>query len=218
MSAPQADTSDMYAVHKVFRKSLGGAKDLLGAGVEAQPERVELLCSYYRNILAFLESHHGGEDALVFPLLLERVSEDKRARVATIAGQHAPLVETLEAANEAVQAFAADPSDSTRAAAAAALTKLDVELCVHLDQEEAEILPLATEHLSIEEWGALPGHAMASYTGDKIWLILGSIRENMTDDQRAQMLAHMPPPAVEMWTTMGNAAFDQMNAEVWQAA
>jgi hemerythrin-like domain-containing protein len=218
MSAAQTDTSDMYAVHQVFRKSLGGAGDLLGPGVEAQPERVELLCSYYSNILAFLESHHGGEDALVFPLLLERVPEDKRARVGTIAGQHAPLVETLEAASEAVQAFADDPSDDTRAAAAAALTKLDVELCAHLDQEEAEILPLATEHLSIEEWGALPGHAMASYTGDKIWLILGSIRENMTDDQRAQMLAHMPPPAVDMWTNMGNAAFDQMNAEVWQTA
>ena len=62
------------------------------------------------------------------------------------------------------------------------------------------MLPLAAEHLSVEEWGALPGHGMADFDGDKIWLILGLIRERMTDDQRAAMMAHMPPPALEMWT------------------
>jgi hypothetical protein len=218
MTAVAPDTSDMYAVHKVFRKSFGEVPTLLVAGVEDRPERVELLCSYYGNVLAFLEVHHNGEDILVFPLLLERVPEGQRELVSTIAGQHKPLVATLEAATEAVEAFGKAPSDATRRAAADALTKLGDELNAHLDQEEGEILSIAAAHLSPEEWGALPGHGMAHFTGDKIWLILGLIRENMTDEQRAEMLAHMPPPAVDMWTNMGNAAFDQMMAEVRRGA
>ena len=35
----------------------------------------------------------------------------------------------------------------------------------------------------------LPGHGMAAFDGDKIWLILGLIRERMNDEQRAAMLA-----------------------------
>ena len=65
----------------------------------------------------------------------------------------------------------------------------------------------------MEEWGALPGHGMANFHGDKIWLILGLIRERMTDEQRAAMLAHMPPPALEMWTGFGEQAFKEYAAE-----
>ena len=54
----------------------------------------------------------------------------------------------------------------------------------HLDREEAAILPLAAAHLTPEEWGKLPGHAMGSFGGDKIWLIIGLIRENFTQEQR----------------------------------
>ena len=212
------DTRDMYAVHQVFRTSFGDAPSLLSQGLEGQPERVELLCNYYANVLAFLEAHHGGEDALVFPLLLERVPEDQRSLVSTIAGQHEGLHEALDAANEAVRVFEANPSETTRQSAVSALTELDAQLCAHLDREEVEILPIATAHMSVEEWGALPGHGMAHFTGDKIWLIMGLLRENFDDEQRAAMLEHMPPPAVDMWVNMGNAAFDQMIAEVRQTA
>jgi hemerythrin-like domain-containing protein len=217
-NAPQTDTSDMVPVHQVFRKALGSAPELLHPGVEGDGDRVALLTSYYANVLSFLESHHGGEDALVYPLLLERVPAEQRDLVAEVGGEHTPLHASLEAAHAAVAAFAADPDDAHRQAAAESLATLDAELTPHLDHEEDKIVPIAAVYLSPEEWGALPGHGMAHFTGDKIWLILGLIRENMSDEQRAQMLAHMPPPAVDMWTNMGNAAFDQMIAEVRQSA
>jgi hypothetical protein len=47
-----------------------------------------------------------------------------------------------------------------------------------------------------------------------VWLILGLIRDQMTQAQRDQMLAHMPPPAVEMWTSMGEQAYKNLLAEV----
>jgi hemerythrin-like domain-containing protein len=215
---PSPDTSDMMAVHKVFRTSLGSAGDLLDSAGDDNRGRVELIANYYDNVLAFLDVHHQGEDLLVFPLLVERAPTDLQGRIDTIAGQHTDVHELLDAAKAAVAAFSATPNDNTRRAAADALASLDRTLVAHLDQEEEFIVPLAADYLSMEEWGALPGHGMANFGGDKIWLILGLIRENMTQEQRDQMLAHMPPPAVDMWQNMGNGAFDAMMADVRQTS
>jgi hypothetical protein len=99
---------------------------------------------------------------------------------------------------------------------ARAIGALDEALSAHLDHEEATIVPLATDHVTVEEWGTLPGHVMANFKGDKIWLIMGLIRENFTPEQRATMLEGMPPPARQRWETMGEASFNDMIAGVRQ--
>jgi len=207
LSEPAAplDTSDMLAVHGVFRDSLGAAPTLVGGIAPDHAERVAVIANYYENILSFLAAHHDGEETLVFPLLLERCA-DAEGLIDHMAEQHHEAMALLE---EAKSSLAAWPGGDA-AAQTAALERLD-ELCTHLgehlDEEEAKVLPLAAANLSMEEWGALPGHGMAAFNGDKIWLILGMIRERMTDEQRAQMLAHMPPPALDMWTGFGEQAF-----------
>ena len=55
---------------------------------------------------------------------------------------------------------------------------------------------------------------MASFDGDKVWLILGLIRQRMTQGQRDQMLAVMPPPAIEMWHGFGEETFISLIADV----
>ena len=113
----------------------------------------------------------------------------------------------------ALSAWAGGES-AAQADAASALGELAGRLEEHLGEEERRVLPLCAEHLSIEEWAALPGHAMGSFSGDKIWLVLGLIRERMTQTQRDEMLATMPPPAVEMWSTMGEQAYKNLIAAV----
>jgi len=211
-NAPRPDTSDMYAVHGVFRDTLGAAPTLVGGIAPGDEERVELIANYYENILSFLEAHHDGEEHLVFPLLRERCAGNEELINHMDAQHH----EALALLGEAKLSLAAWPGGDA-AAQAAAQERLD-ELCSHLlehlDEEETKVLPLAAEHLSMEEWGALPGHGMANFHGDKIWLILGLIRERMTDDQRAAMMAHMPPPALEMWTGFGEQAFKDYSSVV----
>ena len=45
-------------------------------------------------------------------------------------------------------------------------------------------------------------------------MILGLIRQRMTDEQRTAMLEHMPPPAIEMWTNFGEQAFNELSGQV----
>jgi hypothetical protein len=57
---------------------------------------------------------------------------------------------------------------------------------------------------------------MRTFTGDKVWLILGLVRENFTQRQRDLMLEGMPPPVRQMWETTGEASFNDLMAQVRQ--
>jgi hypothetical protein len=76
------------------------------------------------------------------------------------------------------------------------------------------MLPIAAQWMSPEEWGALPGHGMMSFRGDKPWLGLGLVREQLDQGQRDGMLAGMPPEVRTMWTEQMEPAFDAFIAEV----
>jgi len=212
-SAPRPDTSDMPAVHKVFRSSLAAAPAFT-ASAAGDSDRRALIANYYTNVLAFLEAHHDGEEELVFPLLIERAPESK-IRVEQAKAQHAEVVGLMGTARASLGSWEAG-ADSDAGGVVRSLQALEDVLSPHLDQEESEIVPLASEYLTVEEWGALPSHAMAHSQGDKIWLIMGLIRENFTQAQRDMMLEHMPPPARQMWETMGETSFNDLIAQVRQ--
>ena len=211
-SVPRPDVTDMYAVHGVFRDTLGAVPRLVGGIAQGDAARVALIANYYENVLSFLEAHHDAEEKLVFPLLRERCAGED-ALLDELVEQHQEAIKLL---GEALRALSAWPSGDagSQKATEDALMALRDQLVRHLDEEEERALPLAAANLSMEEWGALPGHGMANFHGDKIWLILGLIRERMTEEQRAAMLEHMPPPALEMWTGFGEQAFKDYAAEV----
>jgi hypothetical protein len=209
---PRPDVTDMYAVHGVFRDTLGAAPRLVGGIPPGDAARVDQIANYYDNILYFLESHHDGEEQIVFPLLRERCP-DQAALLDTLEGEHKEALSLLSTARTSLAAWPGG-DEVAQKQVAENLEALRAHLVLHLDQEEARALPLCAENLFADEWGQLPGHAMASYKGDKIWLILGLIRQRMTEEQRAAMLEHMPPPARDMWTNMGENAFNELSSQV----
>ena len=213
VTSPLTDTSDMIQLHEVFRDALGTAAPLVGSVPAGDHARAEIVGSYYANVLALLRSHHEGEDELVWPKLLERTPSDADT-ITRIAGQHLGVLTALETAEARLTAWRTDPDIESGAVLAAALATLGAELAVHLDEEERVILPIAARHLTPEEWGELPSHGMRSFRGDKMWLIMGLIREQMRPEQIEVMEAHMPPPVLEFWNTMGREQFETYVAEL----
>jgi hypothetical protein len=206
------DVSELKAVHGVFRDTLDAAGSLLGGVASSDEQRRSLIANFYQNILAFLHAHHDSEEDVVFPLLRERCP-DQISIVDHLAEQHVEVVELAGVAEDTLKEWGAgDPSSQARCVDN--LAKLGSSLATHLDEEESKALQLCAEHLTIAEWATLPGHAMAGFEGDKIWLILGLIRQRMTQAQRDEMIVNMPPPAVEMWNGFGEQAFNKLIAEV----
>ena len=213
-AAPAPDTSDMLCVHRVFREALDAAPRLVGDAPVGDTARAGVVGAYYFNVLRFLEAHHSGEDALVTPLLTERCAPAEVDVVKRVASQHEAATGPVHDADGAVGTWRGDGAESSAKHAVASLGVLQDVLIPHLDEEEEKVLPIAGAHLSMEEWGALPGHGLASFQGDNIWLILGLIREQMNDHQRQQMLAHMPPPVADAWRTTGEAEFQAFITDV----
>lgn len=210
--APPLDTSDMLAVHGALRDTLAaGSRRVLGVAPD-DDERRELICGYYEDILWFLHVHHDGEEELVFPKVRER-APTAAAVLEAMQAQHREVAELLGASVGALAAWR-DGDGTAQERLADDLQALSEALEPHLVDEETELLPYCAQTLTLEEWGALPGHALSQYQGDKMWLVIGLIMERRTPDERQVMLEHMPPPVVQMWHDVGQRSFDEMAAEV----
>lgn len=207
------DTTDLIAVHGVFRDALDWAPGLIGDVPARDLARAAVVGSYYDNVLRFLTVHHDGEDALIWPKLAER-APGRTDLVDEMWADHERIHDTLQTAADVVARWTSSADPAAGRQAVSALQDLAASLLPHLDHEDEQVVPLCAEHLSPEEWAEMPGHALRAFDGDKVWLILGLIRENMTQEQRDAMLAHMPPPPRDMWINMGRDAFEQFIAQV----
>lgn len=207
------DTSDMLAVHQVFRSALAAAPRVIGNASRNEPAHVANVASYYANVLAFLHVHHEGEDELVWPKLLARCPAEA-ARVQEIADQHGGVSALLRQAEERLTAWEAEPSADNGAQLTGALVLLGNGLTDHLDQEEQFVLPLAAEHVTAAEWAELPAHGMRNFRGDKLWVLLGLLFEAMPVGQSEATLAHMPPPVASWWRSEGEPSFASFIADV----
>jgi hemerythrin-like domain-containing protein len=215
MTAPGTYTTevgDMFAVHQAITAALDAAPVLVG-GVGANAERAEVVGSFYESVLQFLHGHHAGEDELLYPLLEERCPHEKDM-LERIDAQHALLNTPMEEAQEALAEWRRAPSAEGAEKLVRLLEAVDETLRPHLGEEETFVLPVATAWISPEEWGQLPAHAMQTYQGDKPWLALGLIREQLSSDQRDRMLSGMPPPVQTIWAEQWEPAFNAFMNEV----
>ena len=206
------EVSDMYAVHKALTGALDAAPAYVAkAGLDS--ERVEVIGSFYENAIEFLHAHHTSEDELIYPVLEQRCPE-RRSELERIDDQHKLLHAPMDAGRSAIATWRAAPSTDNAQAVIDAIASIAEPLRPHLAEEETVMLPIATKWMSPEEWGGMAGHAMMTFRGDKPWLPLGLVREQLNQEQRDGMLDGMPPEMRTMWTEQWEPAFNAFIAEV----
>ena len=201
----QTDVRDMFAVHEAFRRGLREAGPQIAA-IDGDSERAARFAAYLGDLLWLLHTHHEGEDQLLYPLLVERVSE-QRGLFEEMDAQHRGVTDALSACLHASSSYGENASTTNADALCEACDTLGDTLEGHLDQEEVDILPLAQVWITPEEWGQLPGHAIRSYQGLRLWMPLGLATEAMPDDLRAAIESHFPPPVANMWFGGGADSF-----------
>jgi hemerythrin-like domain-containing protein len=201
----QTDVRDMFAVHEAFRRGLREAGPQIAA-IDGDQERAARFAAYLGDLLWLLHAHHDGEDELLYPLLVERVP-DEHALFDEMDAQHRGVTDALSACLSANTSYGESASTTNARALREACDTLGATLEGHLDQEEIDILPLAQVWITPEEWGQLPGHAMRSYQGLRLWMPLGLVTEAMPDDLRVGIESHLPPPVASMWFGGGAESF-----------
>ena len=210
---PLADPTAMTRFHHIFREALDAVPQLVGGAPADDAARADFVGSYYANVLKLLHAHHEAEDLTIYPLMMERLPEHAEV-ISRVNAEHEALLGTLVAAEDAVAAWRAEPSSASQDAAAAALASLNTKLVQHLDDEEAEVVPLIGLCINVAEWGEMSALAFQRFSGDKVWLILGLIQEQMLAEENATMEANMPPDVRDFWVGSGRAMFDDFVAEL----
>ena len=210
---PLADATAMTRFHRIFREALDAVPRFVGGAPADDTDRVDLVGSYYANVLKLLHAHHEAEDLTIYPLMVERLPEHLDV-ISRVNAEHEAVLGTLGAAEEAVAVWRADPSAASRDAAAASLESLGPVLLEHLDHEEAEVVPLIALCITVAEWGEMSATAFQHFSGDKVWLVLGLIQEQMLAEENATMEANMPPPVHDFWVSSGRGMFQAFVAEL----
>lgn len=185
------DVRDMAIVHQTFRRAYQESAQLVRANPTPSAHRVTFLADHVDFGVSLLHHHHGGEDELLYPLLIERVP-DQAVHTEQVEHEHQEVAGHIDAVSAACAAWRAAPSAETGEALAASLEALNDRLQEHLDDEERDIVPLAAVTLTQDEWEQLGRHAMGQIPKDKLGIAFGMLCEPLSEDDQHFMRGHLP--------------------------
>src|SRR5579859_5399530 len=99
-SEPMADVRDMYMAHGMFRREFGLIPGLIRGVTEGDTKRAGVVGYHIDLVSRILHAHHEGEDAIVWPKLLERGGQEAAAIVPAMVTHHEALEKLLTHTDE----------------------------------------------------------------------------------------------------------------------
>ena len=207
------DINEMRVIHRVFRRELTALPGLVRRVPDGDEARAEIVGRHAQFVLTGLHIHHTGEDENLWPLLLERAKPSTEL-IETMQAQHERVHEHVDRSQALLDGWRATPSSGAGEELAAEVERLNQALFEHLDQEEREILPLAEEFVSVEEWGRLGEHGRDSMSREELPIMFGAILEDADPSERAKMLTLLPPPIRVLMRTLGARKYRRYIAQV----
>lgn len=194
-AAPEqlTDVRDMYVVHRVFRREFTLLPRLVRAVRPGDTARAAVVAGHARLVLGGLDMHHTGEDALLWPKLLERAAPSADL-VHRMEAQHHRVEELLAQLGEALPRWQAEARPVVTEEVASTFDALREALLEHLGDEERLILPIAERHITPQEWAQLGERGMAEVDRSELPILFGAMLEEATPEERTLMLGLVPPP------------------------
>jgi hemerythrin-like domain-containing protein len=145
----------MYVMHHAFRRDLAKLSD--AAQCTPANDRVawRLLQQRWEVFAEVLHGHHTGEDTGLWPLLLERGTDEDRETLEAMEAEHADFEPLLEACERGFARLAAHADEDARAALTVRLAATRECLARHLEHEETGAIPILQRVLTQEDWDRL---------------------------------------------------------------
>jgi hemerythrin-like domain-containing protein len=204
---------EMAAVHRVFRREFRMLPRLVRAVPAGDKARAKVVVEHARLVLAGLETHHTGEEELLWPLLLERASPacDLVERTNT---QHANIDRLTRRVITQLDRWAVIARHGEELAQT--LEELRTVLVEHFNLEEAQVVPLAEQHLTADEWNARTRRAIDRMSRHEISLLIGAVLEEADAKERAIIMNGLPTRLRVVMTTVGAVHYRRYISRVRQ--
>lgn len=149
------DMTMMYVMHHAFRRDLEAFATAAGLTPASDRRAWQAMARRWEIFSSALHHHHSGEDAGLWPALLDRADAEGRATLEAMEAEHAEIDPILEACGTGFARLAEHPDEDVRAALAVRLVAARERLAEHLKHEETEAIALIQALLTSEEWEAI---------------------------------------------------------------
>jgi hemerythrin-like domain-containing protein len=203
----KVDTWEMVLVHRAFRREFRMLPGLIRAVADGDRARAEVIGAHLQNLTDALHHHHSAEDELLWPILVGRVGL-RADLVHRMEAQHERLAVLLTRIGELNPRWRATAGAAVRDELAAVLASTSVGLDEHLADEEDEILPLVSEHISRAEWDRLNARAQEAIPKNKLaFVFVGSILEEASPREETMFLAQLPAPVRVIYRLVGRGIY-----------
>jgi hypothetical protein len=184
-AAPEGpvDMQIMYVMHHAFRRDL--AKFAAAAQHTPAEDRVtwRLLASRWTVFAEVLHLHHSGEDAGLWPWLLEHGTAVDRSTLEAMEAEHAEIDPLLASCAEGFERLEGHADDDARAALAVRLVATRDSLARHLEHEETDAMAILQRLMTPEDWTAVDEEFFKSHLTPRLvtalvpWAAYGLPRE-----------------------------------------
>jgi hypothetical protein len=150
------DLTIMWTMHHGFRRDLQNFERAVPATPLGDQATWSALTTRWDRFARILHGHHSGEDAGIWPLLLERVDaagdDEGRSTLEAMAAEHRVIDPLLDACAAGFRRMAVTPGAVTRDALARHVSAAREHLQEHLAHEERDAMQLVQRHLTLDEW------------------------------------------------------------------
>jgi len=200
------DVSRFLMTHSAMRTCFAhvaatAAKLEPGPPSAADRPRTDALEQHLAMLLWVLKGHHEGEDEDVWPSL-ERYAPEAKPILAELEAEHVHL--------DALISAAADTSVPLRERADV-LSELQSTVNVHLDKEEAGVVPLILEKMPVEEWERLEKTAQVKSRAQKQYMpyIVGWLFDSLPVEVRAEAFKSAPLLLRVLWKVSWRKKYEE---------
>ena len=150
------DMTMMYLMHHAFRRDLRRFADAVAATPVSDRLTWQALASRWDTFFVILHHHHTGEDAGIWPYLLERADLDERAHLEAMEEEHSHIDPLLTSVAEGFEALGRGPlpehPEHVRATLHARLEETRDSLAAHLAHEETSAMAILQRHMTPSDW------------------------------------------------------------------
>jgi hypothetical protein len=150
------DLTAMWTMHRGFRRDLENFSRAVPATPVDDRATWAALAGRWDLFARILHGHHSGEDAGIWPLLLERVDAagngEGRTTLEAMTAEHGVIDPLLAACGAGFRRMTVTPGTATRDALAQQLAAAREHLGTHLAHEERDAMALVQQHLTQDEW------------------------------------------------------------------
>ena len=200
----EVDTWEMVVIHRWFKREFAALPALVRGVAPGDGDGARYVAEFAGMMTGLLHHHHVGEDEMLWPKLLARVGGLDRELVQRMERQHEVVGTALERVDELLPRWRQGADQATRDELAAVLDGMSGPLTEHLTEEENEVLPLVSVHITQAEWDALGRNGASSMPkGAKGFDVIGMILQESTPQERAGFLRLLPVPVRLLYKLVG---------------